>query len=599
MELIGQERKSAAKTPAVPVVAKGAASSVGYNDNVFVLGREMDMIGARLGSWILDQEIGRGGMGCVYLAHRDPAEADKAEQVAVKVLAPELAVDSGFLARFQREIDILRQLDHPNIVRFLDSGQQNGRPYLIMEYVAGLSFETLLAQQGRLPWTVVLDLAWQIAPALKHAHDRGVIHRDIKPSNLLLASPHPSREHPLTETGPLADARGPESAGDLVKLTDFGIASLFASPHLTLTGGIVGTAEYLSPEQAAGKSVTRRSDLYSLGVVLYTLLTGRTPFQGDPLALLHKHRFAQFDRPIRLVPEIPHELDVIVCELLEKDPGNRPGDGMVLFRRLDSLKRKLAYQATHGNAKTMEYYPGQSATRPRGNVEGPATMMSRLMRQELERQRSGGPIRQFFNRPVVLMLMLMVTVALIGWAFWPLSAEKMYQRGYALMQSRDPADWEAAFDNYFGPLLEKHPDTPHRAEIEQFRVLYEGAKAARQAQRAARGAGPMSEAQWFYQEGLRQCQQGDEAAARRIWKSLAKAFQDVPSEEPWVRLAERELDKLGDKPPPERQWEPVRQAVRRARELREQGREKEAAAIMNALKELYRGDKQFEAILKQ
>ncbi|SRR5579883_1366015 len=541
------------------------------------------MIGARLGPWILDRELGRGGMGCVYLAHRDPSELDGPAHAAIKLLAAELAVDPGFLARFQREIDILRQLDHPNIVRFRESGQQGGRPYFVMEYVPGPSFETLLIQQGRLPWPEVLELAWQIAPALKHAHDRGIIHRDLKPSNLLLSEVN----SPQREQG---------QAAHLIKLTDFGIASLFASPHLTVTGGIVGTAEYLSPEQAAGKPVTRRSDLYSLGVVLYTLLTGRTPFQGDPLDLLHKHRFAQFDRPARLIPDIPHELDAIVCELLEKDPSKRPADSMVLFRRLDSFKRKLAYQSTHGEAKTAEYL-NEQATRPRGNVEGPATLMSRLVRQELERERTGGPVRQFFNRPLVLALLLVLTIGTLAWSFWPMSAESMYARGWALMQSQDPSDCETAWDNYLGPLLAKYPDTPHRAEIEEMRGRYESARAARDANRAARRAGAMGEAQWFYQEGLRRRQQGNEAEARRIWKSLVGAFKDVPSEEPWVRRAEQELD-TADGKQPDRQWEPLRQAVQRARKLREDGKEKEAAAIENALKELYRGDRQGEALLK-
>jgi serine/threonine-protein kinase len=541
------------------------------------------MIGARLGSWILDKELGRGGMGCVYLAHRDQAGADGPKHAAIKLLAAELAVDPGFLARFQREIDILRQLDHPNIVRFRESGQQNGRPYFVMEYVQGPSYETLLIQQGRLPWTEVLELAWQIAPALKHAHDRGIIHRDLKPSNLL-----------LSETASTEREQGQPSC--LVKLTDFGIASLFASPHLTVTGGIVGTAEYLSPEQAAGKPVTRRSDLYSLGVVLYTLLTGRTPFQGDQLDLLHKHRFAQFDRPARLIPEIPHELDAIVCELLEKDPSKRPADSMVLFRRLDSFKRKLSYQATHGDAKTVEYLNQQATTRPRDNVEGPATLMSRLMRQELERERTGGPVRQFVNRPLVLALLLMLTIGTLAWAFWPMSAETMYQRGSALMQSQDPSDWETAWDNYLRPLLDKYPDTPHRTEIEEMRGRYESAKAARDANRAARRTAPMSEAQWFYQEGLRRRQQGNEAEAQRIWKSLVRAFKEVPSEDPWVRRAEQELDKAGGELP-DRQWGPLREAMNQARKLREDGKPEEAAAIETAINELYRGDKQAQAIL--
>src|SRR5579875_3025143 len=184
------------------------------------------MIGARIGSWILDKELGRGGMGCVYLAHRDSTKVVETEQAAIKILAPELAIDSGFLARFQREIDILRQLDHPHIVRFLESGQQDGRHYLVMEYVPGPSFETVLIQRGRLPWQEVLELAWQVAPALKHAHDRGVIHRDLKPSNLLLSGVRGqgsggSKE--MSDSSPLT----PDSSA-LIKLTDFGIASLFA-----------------------------------------------------------------------------------------------------------------------------------------------------------------------------------------------------------------------------------------------------------------------------------------------------------------------------------------------------------------------------------
>lgn len=555
------------------------------------------MIGARFGSWILEKELGRGGMGCVYLARSDPAAAAGPSQAAVKLLATELAVDPGFLARFEREIEILRKLDHPNIVRFLQSGQQDGHHYFVMEYVPGPSYETLLKERGRVPWTEVLELAWQITPALKHAHDRGVVHRDLKPSNLLRLE---------TRVGNVRDGKATvadltdSSPGELVvKLTDFGIASLFSSPHLTVTGGIIGTAEYLSPEQAAGKPVTRRSDLYSLGVVLYTLLTGRTPFQGDPLDLLHKHRFAQFDRPARLVPDIPHDLDDIVCDLLEKDPSKRPADSMVLFRRLDSLKRKLAYQATHSDAKTEEYVAGQSATRPRANVEGPATLMSRLMRQELERERTGGPVRQFFNRPPVLVLLLAITVGLLAWAFWPMSEETMYQRGAALMQSEDPGNWETAWETYLKPLLDKYPDTPHRAEVEQMRDRYESVKSVREANRAASRAGPMGEAQWFYQEGLRRQQQGDKEGARQIWKALVGAFKDVPSEEPWVRLAEQQLDKIEGKSPPERQWASVRQALRRASQLREQGREKEATAIVNALKDLYRGDKQAEAILSE
>ena len=150
------------------------------------------MIGARLGPWVLDREIGRGGMASVYLAHADAPPADTPSVVAVKVLAPELAAEQGFVLRFEGEIEIVRRLNHPNIVRFFDSGVHDGRPWFAMEYVAGPSFDAVLEERGRLPWREVLEAGCQVAPALKHAHDRGVIHRDLKPSNLLRAPPPPS-----------------------------------------------------------------------------------------------------------------------------------------------------------------------------------------------------------------------------------------------------------------------------------------------------------------------------------------------------------------------------------------------------------------------
>src|SRR5262249_38699931 len=161
---------------------------------------------------------------------------DPTRLAAVKVLAAELTTHAGAVHRFRREIDVLRALDHPNIVHLLDSGTHEGLFYYVMEYVEGRDFADLLEQSGRLPGSEVLDVACQDCAALRHAHDHGVIHRDLKPSNLLRG----------------ADGR--------VRLTDFGIAHVFAGKHLTRPGSVVGTAEYLSPEQAEGKPATRRSD---------------------------------------------------------------------------------------------------------------------------------------------------------------------------------------------------------------------------------------------------------------------------------------------------------------------------------------------------
>jgi serine/threonine-protein kinase len=332
------------------------------------------MLGERLGKWVIYKELGRGGMGRVYLAQEELT----GRKAALKVLAAELAQDTGFLHGFQREIETLSQLDHPGIVRFYEAGYENSLYFYAMEYVEGQSLDDVLEKQGRLPWREVLDVALQVCPALKHAHDHGVIHRDLKPANLL---------------------RTPEG---VVKLTDFGVAKVFAGTHLTATGGVVGTAEFLSPEQAAGKPVSKRSDLYSFGVVLYTLLTGRPPFEGKTfLELLHKHRYAQFDPPQKLVPEVPYELDEVVCRCLEKEPDKRPPDALVLGKQLDVLRRKLERkgQMTEAGAPRQETVAeGRPDPFNPEHFPGPATLMSRLMREELERQKRGGPLARLMRR---------------------------------------------------------------------------------------------------------------------------------------------------------------------------------------------------------
>lgn len=527
------------------------------------------MLGSRLGRWVLDQELGRGGMGQVYLAH----DAATGERAAVKVLAPDLAPDPGSAQRFQREIDVLGQLEHPNIVRFYEAGSQDGKSFYAMEYVEGKTYDDLLIDQGQLPWADVLDLALQICPALKHAHDRGIVHRDLKPSNLL------------------------RQADGLVKLTDFGIAQVFAGTHLTATGVVVGTGDFLSPEQAAGKQATKRSDLYSLGVVLYTLLTGRTPFQGESvLDLMHKHRYAQFEKPRRLVPDIPPEIEEVVCRLMEKDPDNRPADAGVLHKLLEGVRRKLARRDL---PTALQASTRAERARPAG-AEGPATTMARLMREELESQNRGGPVQQFLNRPLVLVVLLLLCVGGIAWAFWPDSAEGLFRKGEALMQSENPGDWDYAWRKYFEPLQQKYPDHSYGEQLAKYRQQIDDQAAFGDANRVASSAKIGSEAQWFYLKGLRRRQQGDEPGARRIWSELASAFRDVKAEQPWVRLAEKELEKPSERAVGgDKRWATAKAALERARQLRDEGERAKAEEIWQGLEELYKADPSAKDVLDE
>ncbi|HMC65343.1 MAG TPA: protein kinase, partial [Gemmataceae bacterium] len=385
---------------------------------------------------------------------------------------------------------------------------------------------------------------------------------------------------------------------------DFGIAKVFAGDQLTATGGVIGTAHYLSPEQAAGKPVTPRSDFYSLGVVLYHLLTGRPPFDGESiLDLLHKHRFAQFDSPRKLVPEVPHDVDELVCQLLQKDPARRPPDGGVLARQIERLRGKLERQAQQTIISATE-----EATASEGEVAaaekapGPATLMSRLMRQELEGYKYGGPVRRLFNQPIVLVTLFLLCVGTIVWTVWrprP-SADELFQNGARLMESENPADWEEARKSYFDPLNQEYPGHPYQKEVEEYLQRIDDHEALRRALEGVRPTKAISEGQRFYQEGLRRCQAGDDLGARRVWQNLVVSCDKIDAEQRWVRLAKRGLAELDKRlAPAERRWETIREALRRAQRLRDEGDEPAAQKIWSALEDLYRDDPAAQTLLKE
>jgi serine/threonine-protein kinase len=426
-------------------------------------------------------------------------------------------------------------------------------------------------------------MAMAICAALKHAHDRGVIHRDIKPSNIL------------------------RKADGQIKLTDFGIAHVFSGQHLTQTGIVVGTAEYLSPEQAAGKPASKRSDLYALGVVLYTLLTGRTPFRGfNVVDVLHQHRYAQFEMPRRILPDLPSEIEEIICELLEKDPERRPPDARILQKRLETLRNKLAWKEEQTQTLTaIQPAPEEMSLEKVDLVRalhkaGPATLMSRLLRQELDRQHHGGPLRKFFNRPVVLLLLFLVCVAAIVWTFWPLGPETLFQRGQALMNS-GPEHWEEAWEKYFQPLQTRFPNHPFQEQLEEYRQQIEERRERRLRPRGAETEKKLGEAQWFYLQGLRWHQQGKTEAAQALWQNLVNSFEQVPVEKNWVSLAKQGLEKelptgSGDK---EERWTSVKKALDKARQLRLAGQREAAKKILDGLQQLYQDDPSAREIMEE
>ncbi|HEY6835032.1 MAG TPA: Stk1 family PASTA domain-containing Ser/Thr kinase [Gaiellaceae bacterium] len=248
------------------------------------------------GRYRIERKLGTGGMADVYLAE----DQELGRRVAIKILNDRHAADDQFVERFRREASNAAGLSHPNIVSVYDRGTAEGTYYIAMEYLDGRSLKELIVGRGPAPVKTAVEYARQILAAVGFAHRHGIVHRDIKPHNVLVA--------------------GDEGR---LKVTDFGIARSGAS-QMTEVGSIIGTAQYLSPEQARGAPVDQTSDLYSVGVVLYELLTGQVPFTGDtPLEIAMKHLSEVPKPPSELRPEVPHDLDLVVLRALAKDPADR------------------------------------------------------------------------------------------------------------------------------------------------------------------------------------------------------------------------------------------------------------------------------------
>src|SRR5579864_7430915 len=249
------------------------------------------------GRYELEELVANGGMARVFRAR----DAALERHVALKILQPRFGDDHEHVARFRREARLVAQLSHPNIVTMIDRGESDGNQYIVFEFVEGETLKDLVERTGPLPTRRALEIALEVADGLAYAHHNGLVHRDVKPQNIL-----------LTRTGQ-------------AKVTDFGIArSLDVEHGVTLTGTVLGTSNYLSPEQASGKPVTQVTDVYSLGVVLYELLAGEVPFHGNNLvamAMQHLH-----DPPPSLLavrPDLPPRLVAAVERALAKNPDDR------------------------------------------------------------------------------------------------------------------------------------------------------------------------------------------------------------------------------------------------------------------------------------
>ena len=463
-------------------------------------------------------------MGTVYAACHD----DTDHEVAIKVLPDSVADNAAFRERFRIEIETLKKLGHPHIVKLHGFGEQDGVLFYVMELVEGRSLQQLLEEGKRFSWEEVTTIGIQVCKALKHAQDHGVIHRDLKPANLLMT--------------PSGDA----------KLSDFGIAKLFGATQMTVDGGVIGSVHYMAPEQAQGARVTARSDLYSLGAVLYTLLARRPPHTGkSAAAVLHSLQFDPIPDVSRFAPEIPEELGRIVMQLLEKDPQQRIATPLAAANRLQAMQHGLRDRATQGEPfsgdlpsddATLEATPSQlgvaspadlGATRtaspddlldeeytiaPIESESGTGTHYTTVDAQR-ERDRLLSSPQEGMPAWLISAMLLCVLVIIIAFTVYlmrPPDPDRLYRELAGASQSIDQLEDRREEIRQF---LEQFPDHPRADRVRQWQEEIDRQRMQRQFQRRVRRADNLEQllpVERAYLEIVRLAPLDPESALRRV-----------------------------------------------------------------------------------
>jgi serine/threonine-protein kinase len=551
------------------------------------------LIGEKLGSYRIESVLGSGAMGVVYRG----TDEKRGRPAAVKVVSGEIAQGGKVQKRFEREAEILQQFRHPGIVRFLAWGKFRGTWYIAMEFIQGITLEKLMQESGPLPWREAVDLAIQVCDALHYAHERGVVHRDLKPSNLMVTGER------------------------RVKLTDFGIAKDLDKTSLTATGRTLGTAAYMAPEQIRGTpAVSHKTDLYSLGVVLYQILAGRPPYEGNsPVVLMHCHLNESPPRPSAKVQEIPRALDDLVVALMAKAPTDRPWDAAAVGHVLTELRDK----AERGEPIPMVWpTPGSpAATPPRSGpgsgVPGESTLVARpkkkprksglfstltgsvfTTRTRATREETDeAPGSRAALETLLLLAALVGIGGLIAYLVWPPGQEYLYKHAESLMASTHRSDWIKARDEYLEPLDRRFPDNPYREQGARWRdkILLDEAE-SRSGFLTAPVVTSINQAKTnaerlfvlIYPEASGASKRGDDLAAVKHWKHLASQLKAEDREDrPWYLLAVHRAEQLEAEMRDRRQF--VETQLRLADEALRTGRPNQAYAITSKLVEQYSG----------
>ncbi|MFM9961001.1 MAG: serine/threonine-protein kinase [Planctomycetaceae bacterium] len=515
-----------------------------------------------IGPFLIEKKLGVGGMGIVYKATYTKNGAD----VALKVLPHSLTANKQLVARFEREMQILKKLKHPRIVQFYGGGSQDGQHFYAMEFIDGGTLAELLKEQGRLPWQQVIEFGVQICEALEHAHEHGIVHRDLKPANLFLG-----------QDGKL-------------RLGDFGIARDSDATALTAAGSTVGTQAYMAPEQITCKTeITNKTDLYALGCLLFEMLTGHVPFKGAAsMELLLKHINEPPPKIRSEVLDCPVFLEQVVLQLLEKSPDKRPHDALMVQVALEEVVTRVA--ARTSTMTKMSEGAGQTAIDISQVPD--ATQLRAMLGKKRKKRKATGPI---WERGWFLASCLLVMLAGVAWSLMPASEEKLFAAARPLMQSDDPVQWQEANDRYLKSLLERFPNGQHADEARQLVDKLEMHRTERGIEtRLKLGQDPKHEAERLFLQARELERFGDNLTAREQYRAMIDLLKDREQDRSYRNLAQRQLailENAGDGKVDRKQI--VNDALKKAREQHLAGKTPAAEETWRSIIKLYEGKAEF------
>lgn len=514
----------------------------------------------KIGPFELESELGAGGMGIVYLA----TYPKTGQKVALKVLAPEMCADKRVFKRFSQEVEILKKLKHPHIVRYYGSGKTGSQQYYAMEVLKGGSISNLIKKRGRLSWEQTLDFSRQICQALTHAHEYGIIHRDLKPANLFL------------------------SKNEQLKLGDFGIARDMQSTGITAAGRTVGTYAYMAPEQIAGKpAISHKTDLYALGCVMFEMLTGRTPFVTENVPQMMMKQMQELPpRVTEFSQDCPVWVEAVILQLLEKKPEDRYFDALAVEMALNDVEQKISRNASIVR-ETVAH--GQTIA---NTLKDQPSLQRILKSKRKKKKKKKVPL---YEKAWFLTLLLLVLVAGVTWGMWPIGEQKMYSLAKELMATEnEQGQWGVARDKYLDPYLERFPEGQHVAWVNEQIDKIEIDITERRIKRSAKlNRDPKSEAEAIAVQAYKAERDSDRIQALAQYRSLTVLFGDNEEARYYVIIAKRKIREILDPSQNNKMLGLIDENLLKAERLFRSGEEIKAESIWKAVVDAFGENQEF------